>query len=239
MNSTPSQRPRLIDFYCCQGGASFGYSLAGFDVYGVDLDPQPRYPFPFAQQDAIGALENLLDGGAIHFTNTWGDDELLSLSDFAAIHASPPCQGSSKTQRIWDREWPKLIGPTRALLMQAGLPYVIENVMDAADELVAPAMLCGGMFGLRTYRHRLFETNWRLGQPDHPEHVARTTKMGRPVRDGEFMHVVGNFTGVDLAREIMGAHWMNRDGLRESIPPAFSAHVGRAMWDELELRAAA
>jgi DNA (cytosine-5)-methyltransferase 1 len=199
---------RILDTYCCQGGASMGYFEAGFEVVGVvDIDPQPRYPFDFHQGDAIRYIRD-------------------HVREFDAIHASPPCQLYSKTHRIMRSDFPDLIGPTREALESTGVPYVIENVEDAADELRAPVRLCGGMFGLETYRHRLFETNWGMVAPAHLEHIAKTTKMGRAVKPGEFMHVVGNFTGVDHARDVMGMPWANRDGLREAIPPAYSAYVG-------------
>ena len=90
--------------------------------------------------------------------------------------------------------------------------------------------------GLRTYRHRLFESNLKLQAPEHPEHTAPTTKMGRPPREGEFMHVVGNFSGVGAAREAMGISWMTRDDLREAIPPAYTAYLGGQIRDYLEPR---
>jgi DNA (cytosine-5)-methyltransferase 1 len=205
---------RILDLFCCQGGAGTGYHRAGFDVVGVDIDPQPRYPFAFHQRDAL----DFVRWHARHFD---------------AIHASPPCQLYSKTHRINRSDFPDLIGPTRELLEQTGLPYVIENVMDAEPELHDPVMLCGEMFGLETYRHRLFETNWGLTSPEHPLHVAKTTKMGRTPVPGEYMHVVGNFSGVDKGREVMGMPWANRDGLREAIPPAYSEYVGRQLIDHL------
>ena len=114
------------------------------------------------------------------------------------------------------------------------LRYAIENVVGAP--LIDPIELCGAMFGLRTYRHRLFECSFPIKAPTHPEHVAPVRKMGRPVRDGEFMHVVGNFSGVALARKAMGIDWMMRDELREAIPPAYTEFVGRAMMAELNRR---
>lgn len=183
---------------------------AGFDVLGVDLYPQPHYPFPFIQCDAL----DYLDGAR--------------LSQFRAIHASPPCQAYSKAQRIRDREHPDLIGATRDRMEASGLPYVIENVEDARPWLRAPIRLCGGMFpGLRVYRHRLFECSFSCPEPPHPPHTAKQTKMGRPPRPGEFMHVVGNFSGVREARAAMDIDWMVRDELREAIPPAFTEYVGR------------
>lgn len=199
---------RLLDLFCCQGGASHGYVQAGFEVVGVDIDPQPRYPFDFVQADA---LEYVAAHGR----------------EFDAIHASPPCQAYTNAQRIQDNDHPELVAPLRGLLVASGKPFVIENVPGAP--LVDPVMLCGSMFGIATYRHRLFETNWELSAPDHPEHKARTAKMGRPARDDEFMHIVGNFSGVDRAREIMSMPWANRDGLREAIPPAFTSFIGAAL----------
>lgn len=199
-----NKRPRLLDLFCCAGGASMGYHLAGFDVVGVDIDPQPHYPFDFHQADAM----------------------TFDLRGFDFIAASPPCQAYTLCQRIRDNEHPDLVAPTRERLKAAGVPYVIENVPGAP--LVNPIELCGAMFGLRTYRHRLFECSFPMQAPPHPEHVAPVRKMGRPVKDGEFMHVVGNFSGVQQAREVMGIKWMVRDELREAIPPTYTEFIGRA-----------
>jgi DNA (cytosine-5)-methyltransferase 1 len=199
------RRPRLLDLCCCQGGASRGYDRAGFDVTGVDIDPQPRYPYEFIQADAVDYL-------------IWNGHH------FDAIHASPPCQAHTLAQRIQGNEHPDLIEPIRDLLVEIGVPYIIENVPGAP--LIEPIELCGAMFGLETYRHRLFESNIDLEAPDHPEHTTRTTKMGRAPVEGEYMHIVGNFSGVDRARGIMDMEWANRDGLREAIPPAYTEYLG-------------
>jgi DNA (cytosine-5)-methyltransferase 1 len=198
-------RPLLLDLFCCQGGASAGYVAAGFDVVGVDLHPQPRYPYKFVQDDALAYLRR----------KGW---------KYEAVHASPPCQAYTNAQKIMGNDHPDLLGPTRDALEVLGLPYVIENVPGAP--MVDPVELCGAMFGLGTYRHRLFESNVALVQPVHPAHTARTTKMGRKPEAGEMMHVVGNFSGVEQARVAMGIDWMTRDGLRESIPPAYTEFVG-------------
>ncbi|WP_086724665.1 DNA cytosine methyltransferase [Streptomyces sp. NRRL B-24085] len=204
-------RTRLLDLYCCQGGAAKGYADAGFDVTGVDINPQPRYPYRFVQADAIAFV---LEHGA----------------EFDFIHASPPCQHDSDCQRIQDNAHPDLIAPTRAALEASGRPWVMENVRGALPKLHAPVMLCGPMFGLATYRHRYFETGggFTLDQPDHPAHTVPQAKMGRPVPPGHYGQFVGNFSGVDLARRVMGVPWMNRDGIRECIPPAYADHIGRA-----------
>jgi len=211
-------RPKLLDLFCCQGGASMGYHAAGFDVVGVDIEPQPRYPFEFHQGDALDFLER-------------------HGHEFDAIHASPPCQAFTNAQKIQGNRHPDLLTPVRELLSELGKPFVIENVPGAP--LINPVQLCGAMFGLRTYRHRLFESNIQLWAPSHPEHMARTTKMGRPPADGEYMHVVGNFSGVDLAREAMGMPWASRDGLREAIPPAYTEHIGAQLIAHLARQVAA
>ncbi|MFC5202801.1 SAM-dependent methyltransferase [Streptomyces kaempferi] len=203
----PANGLRLLDTYCCQGGASMGYHLAGFEVEGVDLHPQPRYPFPFHQADAVA------------FIREHGHE-------YDVITGSPTCRRWTNAQRIQGNDHPDLITPTRAAMQAAGKPYVIENVEGAAAAMLDPLLLCGAMFGLKTYRHRLFESNLPLGTRLHPRHLAPLAKMGRPVRDGEFMHVVGNFTDAARAREVMGMPWASRDGLREAIPPAYTRFLG-------------
>lgn len=178
----------------------------------MDIEPQPHYPFEFHQADAL----------------------TFPLDGFDAAAASPPCQAHTLCQRIRNNDHPELIAPIRDRLRAAGIPYAIENVVGAP--LIDPVELCGAMFGLRTYRHRLFECNFPITAPAHPAHVAPIRKMGRPVREGEFMHVVGNFSGVAMARKAMGIDWMPRDKLREAIPPAFTEFVGRAMIAHLNRR---
>nr|WP_257019248.1 SAM-dependent methyltransferase [Streptomyces sp. TLI_235] len=186
-----------------------GYHLAGYRVLGIDLHPQPRYPFAFIQADAVAFIT-----GHGH--------------RFGFVHASPPCQHYSGTQRIQGNEHPDLIAPTRTALESTGRPWVIENVAGARHELRDPVMLCGAMLGLETYRHRYFETGgFTLTPPAHPCHAVPQAKMGRPVPPGHFGQFVGNFSGVPLARRVMHVPWMNRDGIRESIPPAYTELIGR------------
>jgi DNA (cytosine-5)-methyltransferase 1 len=196
-------RPRLLDLFCCQGGAAKGYADAGFEVIGVDIDPQPRYPFEFHQADALD----------------------FPLEGFDVIHASPPCQAFTRARKLQGNSHPDLIGLTRWRLVMSGLPYIIENVEGAP--LIGPVMLCGAMFGLRTYRHRLFESDMPLIAPAHPTHVAPHAKMGRPVRDGEFMHVVGHFSDALLGREIMGMPWATKAGCAEAVPAVYTEFLGR------------
>jgi len=209
---------RILDLFCCAGGAGMGYHRAGFEVVGVDIAPQPNYPFEFHQGDALKFL-------------------LEHHHEFDAFHASPPCQAFTNAQKLQGNSHPDFITATRAAFELIGKPYVIENVPGSP---VRPDLeLCGAMFELQTYRHRLFESNVPLEAPAHPEHRARVTKMGRPPQPDEFMHVVGNFSGVARAREAMDMPWATRDELREAIPPAYAEHIGRQLLEHLTTEVAA
>lgn len=209
---------RALDLFCCAGGASVGLARAGFSITGVDIERQPHYPFraKFHQADAM----------------------TFPLDGYDFIWASPPCQRYSNAQRIRDREHPDLVGPIRERLTASGIPYCIENVVGAP--LLHPIELCGAMFpGLEVYRHRLFECSFPVEQPMHRPHTAPLQKMGRPPRPKDFMHVVGNFSGVKRAREAMGIDWMPRDKLREAIPPDYAEYIGRAAIRYLSMKQAA
>jgi DNA (cytosine-5)-methyltransferase 1 len=225
-------RPVALDFFCCQGGLSAGLAAAGFRVIGSDIDPQPNYPFEFVQADAIA------DFAAV-----------MAEVDPDVVGGSPPCQGYSAAQVIQGREHPKLIAPFRELLATSELPWWIENVEGARAELDDPVLLCGLMFGLKTDRHRLFETDgFTLAAPQHPTPGSQAredhrdmpkTKMGRPFVDGELRQYVGNFHGPAAAREDLGVPWMSRDGIRECVPPAYGELLGAQMLAHLGVECAA
>lgn len=205
-------RPRILDLFCGQGGAGYGYHLAGFDVTGVDIRPQPLYP---------GCL-TFVHGDALEYLREHGHE-------FDFLHASPPCRAHTKARggvRI-QYQHPELIEPTRELLVQTGRPWVIENVPGAP--LRNPVRLCGEMFGLSMYRHRMFETSFPLTQPEHPRHTVPVAKMGRKPQSGEYWSIAGNFSGVKEASVAMGMPWANQDGLRQAIPPVYTEWIGRQL----------
>jgi len=200
-------RPRLLDLFCGAGGAAVGYHRAGFDVVGVDIKPQPRYPFMFVQGDA---LEFAARNGR----------------HFDAIHASPPCQRFTVMQRVRDRLHPDLVSPTRELLHDLALPFVIENVPGAP--LVEPVMLCGTMFPgvLKVYRHRLFETSFFMLSPAHPKHTQRFPQAGYGANAEGWMSVAGHVANVAAARTAMGIDWMTQTEIAQAIPPAYTEFIG-------------
>jgi DNA (cytosine-5)-methyltransferase 1 len=200
-------KPRALDLFCGAGGAAMGLSRAGFEVVGVDLLPQPRYPFEFIEDNALR----------------------VPLDGFDFIWASPVCKHFSRVSLVSRSRdnWSDLITPIRQRLKEWGGPYIIENVPDAP--LIDPIELCGRMFGLELYRHRHFESNVELHAPEHPVHRAKVAKLGRPAQPGAYVSVVGNFSGVEQARAAMGIEWMTGTELSQAIPPAFSEYLGRAI----------
>lgn len=203
-------KPRLLDLFCGAGGASKGYVDAGFEVTGVDINPMPRhFGHAFHQGDALTFL-------AEHG------------QDFDVIHASPPCQAYTPLGALHPhKEYPDLISATRAALIANERPYVIENVMAAPLIKQGSITLCGGMFGLRTYRHRRFEPMIPLVAPEHPKHVIRTaTKRRRELWDqGWHVSVTGD-VGVYVGPEALGIDWMSGNELSQAIPPAYTRFIG-------------
>ncbi len=214
MREESSDRPRVLDLYCHRGGMGMGYHLAGFDVVGVDIDDEcgNEYPFTFIHGDAI---EYLRAHGC----------------EFDLIHASPPCQAWSPLNAYNKKTYPELIEPTRDAMLALGKPYVIENVEAARHQLINPFMLCGPMFGLRMYRHRLFETSFPAAAPVHPTHTRLCTRNGYlPTEDKPFMTITGgkhSRAWQRTAAEVMGTPWITTvKGVCEAIPPAYAQWIG-------------
>lgn len=208
-------KPRLLDLYCKQGGAGMGYHRAGFEVVGVDIEAQPRYPFEFHQADA---LEYLAEHG----------------HEFDAVHASPVCKRYSSATPARTRDsHPDQIAPTRAALEATGLPWVIENVPGAP--LRPDLVVCGCVVGLREIeRERWFETSWHARELRAPCFHATSpiTVAGHGEPSGPRM-THGLVAKVADWKRVMGIDWMTRDGLAQAIPPAFTEHVGAHLLEQL------
>lgn len=180
-----------------------GLSLAGFDVTGIDLKPQPRYPFGFIQGDVLNFGPQFL-------------------GNFDLVWASPPCQRHSMFSRNLGtaHKFPDLIPATRELLEESDRPFIIENVVGAP--LRNPITLCGTMFGLKLLRHRLFETNWPVEPPTCCLHRGDEIPVygnGTPQWHRETW---GRNISIAEKRAAMGIDWTNRTELSQAIPPAYS-----------------
>lgn len=221
-------RPLLLDLYCKAGGAGRGYQLAGFDLVGVDIQPQPNYPGRFIQDDAIYYLR--------HHWHL-----------YAAAHASPPCQAYTWAGKRWGKEHPDLVGPTREALKDTNLPWIMENVPGAP--LVNPVTLCGEMFGLGVIRHRLFESNIPLVIPKHRAHKKPIRRPAhndpsRTVQRSQYCTVAGHggegasFT-LAAWQEAMGIDWMTKEELAQAIPPAYTEFLGKQLLAHVDARRAA
>jgi DNA (cytosine-5)-methyltransferase 1 len=235
-------RPRLLDLFCGAGGAAMGYHRAGFDVVGVDIAPQPSYPFEFVQADALEFLAQIARGGG---WETKKHD--YHLEDFDAIHASPPCQAHTALRVMENaREHPDLVGPTRDLLEAARLPWVIENVVGAP--LVDPVTVCGASLGLGTLthdlaRHRLFESNCPLLVPRCAHRSRKVIGIYGDHARLERRHRAGSqYNAVDSLRygsEAMGIDWMTWPELTQAIPPAYTELIGHQLMQHVRAGAAA
>lgn len=212
------KRPLLLDLFCGAGGCAMGYHRAGFDVVGVDIKTQPRYPFPFVRGDVMAIMRTLLRSGGIE--DTAGKVRLLS--DFDAIHASPPCQAFTNARVIHGRSHKNLLTPCRELLRKSKLPWVIENVPNAPMRV--DVQLCGSMFGLGSEAGGLIRHRWSefheptLKLVQSCQHRRKTVSV--------FGHGGHIYHGVADWRKAMGIDWMTRDELAQAIPPAYTEFIG-------------
>ena len=210
-------KPRLLDLFCGAGGAGMGYHRAGFEVVGVDIKPQPHYPFEFHQADAL----------------------TFPLEGFDVIHASPPCQRYARIGCVHAvrENHPDLIDPIRERLEASGVPWVIENVPDS--KLPRSFVLCGSMFGLgavgvldgiyrQLRRHRLFQSSlWILtSQCQHNGEPVGVYGRGGPQRATRNRGYMG---GTKERHEAMGIDWMSRDEISQAIPPAYTHYIGKQL----------
>jgi DNA (cytosine-5)-methyltransferase 1 len=215
-------RPRLLDMFCGAGGCSVGYHRAGFDVVGVDIAPQPNYPFELHQADAM----------------------TFPLEGFDAVHASPPCQMYSRALKHMSAPQPMLIDVVRVRLIANGAPWVIENVEGAPLPVQSTllgqhgVMLCGTAFGMRVFRHRLFETSFEVSGP--PCAHTRPAMNPHNAKGRELMYEeFGRGDPEKVWCRDMGIEWMGRYEAREAVPPAFTEHIGRQLLAATELADAA
>lgn len=203
-------RPRLLDLFCCEGGASMGYHRAGFDVIGVDIEDQPRYPFTFVKGDALALLPDLIEQYRP-----------------VAIAASPTCQTRSRATAWRGRRenHPDLLTPTLALLEQVGLPYVVENVPEAAWDgtMRSDYLLCGTQFGLNVRRHRVFQRGFWDGYELLPPCTCYRNPALLP-----FEH-----KDERAFADALGCTWMTSKGGRQAIPPAYTQHIGEQLMAHL------
>lgn len=212
-------RPKLLDLFCKAGGCSVGYHRAGFDVFGVDIEPQPRYPFSMVVADALLPP--------------------FDLKMFDVIHASPPCQAYSQANNIWGyKDYPDLVAATRSMLEASGKMWVIENVPGAP--LQAPALICGLALGLNVKRHRLFESSHLIFGTTCPKAhrgnwvlvfgnsvLERGTVIGKAKGGGPAIR--RKHIPTQRGKDAMGIDWMTRAELSQAIPPAYTEYIGNQL----------
>lgn len=204
---------KALDLFCGAGGAAMGLHRAGFEVTGVDIKPQKRFPFHFIQGDAL--------------------DADLNGYDFA--WASPPCQRYTRAQNAAKNahSHPDLIPAIREKLKAWGGPWIIENVVGAP--LIVPVVVCGLALNLKVKRHRLFESNLNIHGTVCPSHAQDYYVIfGHECRNRRHGKAAGRKNKIAVGREAMGIDWMTRGELSEAIPPAYSEFLGRQVIDAVK-----
>lgn len=213
--------PKLLDLFCGAGGAAMGYHRAGFEVVGVDIQPQPNYPFEFIQADVFDFLNDASDPDLCP-----GHEGGHCLNEFDVIHASPPCQRYSVASSN-KADYPDLYEPIRTRLSFLTTPWVIENVIGAP--YASGFVLCGSMFNLPVRRHRNFETSWLHLMGLRCDHANQ----------GRAITITGHGGGVESKHskkgiraewpEYMGMLWATPKECTQAIPPAYTEYIGREL----------
>ncbi len=213
-------KPRLLDLFCGAGGCAAGYVRAGFEVVGVDNRPMPRYL-------KSGASE-FIQADALEYCREHG-------REFDAIHASPPCQAYSENMRHLAGDSPRLIEPICDLLGAMGIPWIVENVEGAplatASNLFGQhgVLLCGTMFDLRIWRHRLFETSFPISAPGACHHDGAPLNPHREESRDRMRQEFGQVDFEKIWRSEAGVAWMDKNDGRQAIPPAYTEYIGRQL----------
>jgi DNA (cytosine-5)-methyltransferase 1 len=229
---------KLLDLFCCEGGMAKGYANVGFDVTGMDIVSQRRYPFEFYKDDALDALSKMivLDKGS-----AWG---------FSVIHASPPCQADSITKHSHSKQHVSLVAPTRELLRWTRLPYVMENVVGA--KMPGSIIVCGAALDLIAEdedgsalvlkRHRQVEftsINAALVVSALSTSGVATRSVGCTGGGSSDRHHAenvrhGGYTPSKSVQErLMGIDWMTQHGLNQAMPPAYGEFIGKQVMEYL------
>lgn len=232
MSAASSPGRRLLDLFCCAGGAGMGYARAGFDVTGVDLVVHPRNPHPVRQADALSL------------------DPAWIAANFDCAHASPKCQGQTRMRAPGQKRHVNQIPATIALLdrvvaIKPGFRWILENVEGAASWMPGAVTLCGTMFGLgaqgcQLQRHRLFIANFQIAPPGPCRHEGPVigvygghARKRSAVHGGRGTRDVWEGGHAAAAAKAMGIDWMSLGELSEAIPPDYTEHLGRQMMSEL------
>ena len=204
-------RKTALDLFCGGGGASMGLHRAGFDVVGVDLFDQPKYPFKFIKADALD----------------------FDITGYDFVWASPPCQAFTAYKRRKDhvKYSPNLIPKIREKLIANRKPFVIENVQGAP--LLDAAMLCGSMFSLDVRRHRFFESNFKIDQIkcQHNLQLPRFAPASNRKNLRKTVEIGVWRIPLAIQQKAMGIDWLDVRSLSQSIPPAYSEYIGRQFLD--------
>lgn len=207
---------RLLDVFCGEGLAAWGYWLSGrfSEIVGVDINPEmsSSYSFDFVCADALTL-----------------DYEFLLQFDF--IHASPPCQAYSKMTPDQSKH-PRLIPGTHLMCAAAGVPYVIENVEGSGQDLRPNLRLYGHDVGLPISRPRYFHLSCgRAAQISIDREINLSSGANVHVHGGQYIsrdQLIAAF-GLDCIAKQRLKH-LTMTGMEQGIPPAFTKLIAESLF---------
>lgn len=194
---------KVLDLFCCSGGATEGALNIGAHVTGLDIRKPTSYPGQnFIRKDIRDVTP-----------------EFLKRYDF--VMSSPVCHQYSRSTapaRAKGKVYQDYIDLTRQLIIAAKIPGYIENVPSApiANHLT----LCGSMFDIKVIRHRRFELiNWSTFFVEHDCTEICRSRMFTPM--------CGKYIRIDEVKRSMGLSWLRRTEweLNQAIPPCYSEYI--------------
>lgn len=225
-------RPRILDLFCGGGGAGTGYARAGFDVLGIDIKPQPDYPFEFVQGDAFDWLDFFLKHG------DWPDGDR-----YAAIHAAPMWLQYAKTGNAHALERTDDVTAAAERLRATGLPYVCESGTNGP--LTDVVMFCGVAAGLEIVKHMFFEVNWPILVPpcSHPHNGTVTGELvaygAHSVSRANHGRKIPPRRTMREWKEAADLEWMTHKQAALASPPAYTEIIGAQLFAFLHRQVAA
>lgn len=216
---------KLLDLFCGAGIAAEGYANIGLEVTGVDLFPQPDYPYKFIQADA----------------------STFPLEGFDIVHASPPCQLFTRARHLRDAQggtprFLDLLTPTIERFQLLDVPWVIENVEAAKSLMPSAVTVCGSAFGMEIQRHRLFLSNVPIEGTVCNHKVFPIDPVSGKPRPWGIYHVPNDSipAGGRTARNVEHGRALMRvsrpvswQSLKEGFPADYTTYIGTQILDYL------
>ena len=217
---------RLLDMYCCAGGAGVGYARAGFDVTGVDLVRHDRNPHQVIEADCLSL------------------DPAWIAANFDAVHASPKCQGQTRmrpNRKTHVNQIPDTIRLLRRRTLDSGERRGRRTWMPGYHALRHDVRAwCAGMrIAPASPVHRQFPApDTRIVPAPEAPSSASMAACAPPIRQAwrPWNRDIWEGGHGAAASEAMGIDWMTLAEMSEAIPPAYTEFLGHQLAAQVRQR---